>query len=69
MTILKFRFEARMTCHLSDAQIWTSIQALVHQTGWTEPSIIIDAVSEKEGVDRDRVRQVYRERIVMGGAG
>lgn len=58
-----------MTCHLSDAQIWAAIQSLMHETGWTEPSLIIDAITERKGIDRDRVKQVYRERAVMGGAG
>jgi len=58
-----------MTCHLSDARIWSAIQSLIHETGWTDAALLIDAIAEREGVDRDRVRQVYRERIVMGGAG
>ena len=56
-------------CHLSDAQIWAAIQSLMHETGWTEPSLIVDAITEREGIDRDRVKQVYRERAVMGWAG
>jgi hypothetical protein len=55
--------------HLSDQQIWASIQALMHETGCTEPSLIIDAIAEREGIDRDQVKRIYRERIVMGGAG
>ena len=58
-----------MTCHLSDARIWQLIQALQHETGWTAPSLLIDTIVEREGLDRDRVAQVFRERTLMQGAG
>ena len=55
--------------HLSDQQVWAAIQAIIHETGWTEPSLVIDAITEREGITREQVERVYRERIVMGGAG
>ena len=55
--------------HLSDQQVWAAIQAIIHETGWTEPSLVIDAITEREGITREQVALVYRERIVMGGAG
>ena len=55
--------------HLSDQQVWAAIQAIIHETGWTEPSLVIDAITEREGIRREQVERVYRERIVMGGAG
>ena len=58
-----------MTCHISDARIWHFIQALQHETGWTAPSLLIDTIVEREGIDRDRVAQVFRERTLMHGAG
>ena len=57
-----------MASHMTDQQLWAAMQSLIHETGWTEPSII-DAIAEREGVEREQVKRVYRERIVMGGAG
>ena len=58
-----------MASHMTDQQLWAAMQSLIHETGWTEPSLIIDAIAEREGVEREQVKRVYRERIVMGGAG
>jgi len=58
-----------MTCHLSDARIWQLIQALQHETEWTAPALLIDTITEREGLDRDRVQQVFRERTLTQGAG
>ena len=56
-------------CHLSDARIWQLIQTIQFETGWTAPALLIDTITEREGLDRDRVQQVFRERTVMQGAG
>lgn len=58
-----------MTCHLSDAKIWAAIQAMAEVTGWQTPSLLIDAIAERGGIDRDRVADVFRARTTMQGAG
>lgn len=58
-----------MTCHLSDAKIWAAIQAMADVRGWQTPSLLIDTVAEREGIDRDRVADVFRARTTMQGAG
>lgn len=60
---------SKMTCHLSDARIWQLIQDLARETGWDTPSLLVDTIADREGLNRDRVAQVYRNNTVMQGAG
>ena len=53
---------------MTDQRIWTALRETDERTGWP-PSAVIDAVAMEHGLDRDRVAQVWRERLAMGGAG
>ena len=55
-------------CHLTDAQIWQSLQDQEHATGWP-PEAVIDAVAMAEGINADHVRAVYVAMTTMQGAG
>ena len=58
-----------MACHMSDAKIWAAIQAMAEVTGWQTPSLLVDTVADREGIDRERVADVFRARTTMQGAG
>ena len=53
---------------MTDQRIWAAILAMTERTSWPA-SAVIDAVADEHGLDRDRVAQVWRERMVNGGAG
>lgn len=53
---------------MTDASIWTALRDMQERTGWP-PSAIIDAVAMEHNLDRDRVSQVWRERVTRTGAG
>ena len=53
---------------MTDQNIWAALLAMTEATGWP-PSAVIDAVTEQHGLDRDRVAQVWRERMLGMGAG
>ena len=53
---------------MTDQRIWAAILAMIERTSWPA-SAVIDAVADEHNLDRDRVAQVYRERMMNGGAG
>ena len=53
---------------MTDAAIWTALRDMTEATSWP-PSAVIDAVADEHGLDRDRVAQVWRERMTGMGAG
>jgi hypothetical protein len=53
---------------MTDQRIWQAIQEIAERTGWPAPAVI-DAVAMDLEQDRDRVAQVWRERMTGAGAG
>jgi hypothetical protein len=53
---------------MTDQRIWAALQEMTERTGWP-PSAVIDAVADEHALERDRVAQVWRERMTGMGAG
>jgi len=53
---------------MTDQRIWAAIQDMTERTGWP-PSAVFDAVAKEHGLDRDRVAQVWRDRMAGMVAG